>query len=62
MSKMFTNLKLAGAKKLEGNLGKRKMNSKEPIPPKGIFHETFGYIVLGIKFLILPEDRDICIH
>ena len=32
MSKIFTDLKLAGVKRLEGNLGKRKMNSKEPIP------------------------------
>lgn len=54
VSKIFTDLKLAGVKRLEGNLGKRKMNSKEPIPREYFMkHSDISVTMSVIRLKIL---------
>ena len=57
MSKIFTDLKLAGVKRLEGNLGKRKMNSKETIPREYFMKHSDISVTMSVYIMNVYTHR-----
>ncbi len=57
VSKIFTDLKLAGVKRLEGNLGKRKMNSKETIPREYFMKHSDISVTMSVYIMNVYTHR-----